>query len=184
MKRKLLTVAGMTALVFCCPYASYAAKMSFTLTDGKTIGLELQEQMSTVFWSNPNDPVSTMYYSVYSGAVVRNESGDIGPALDDAGNPKGEIFLTVKVNETRDIHFTGVSGIDSPEVRPDMEYSISDGILRINGEGEYDVTSHSVAGVPEGSACITASGEFDVRRFGTGIHVITVNGVSFKVLVK
>lgn len=96
-------------------------------------------------------------------------------------------YLTVPGYELSSVNFSSeITGINSPEAARDFDilYDFNTSTLRVTGAEGKSVAVYAADGRQE--AVITASADtlIDMARFGSGVHIVTIDSKTFKLLVK
>lgn len=104
---------------------------------------------------------------------------------DDENDPdQGNILLDMPVIDISSVEFDYESGIN--EVAGDVvAINVTDGVISFTGiETPVNVDVWSANGIAEYSAEICGGTTIDLSRFGNGIHIVSVNGTTFKIMTK
>lgn len=132
------------------------------------------------------------------GAHFNNEADFVleAPEFDESGNPIVDeetgirvykTYLTVPGYELSSVNFNSeITGIDSPEAATDFNilYDFNTSTLRVTGAEGKTVTVFAADGRQEATLTLSADTLIDMSRFGSGIHIVTIDSKTFKLLVK
>lgn len=132
------------------------------------------------------------------GAHFNNEADFVldAPEFDESGNPIVDeetgmrvykTYLTVPGYELSSIVFSSeITGIDSPEAATDFDilYDFNASTLRVTGAEGKAVAVYAADGRQEATVALSADTTVDMSRFGSGIHIVTIDSKTFKLLVK
>lgn len=140
-----------------------------------------ESAIASTYGDLPAYPASVFYIS--TGQITTDEDGRPIPIVED-GITKGEILFEILLSEITEINFSGLSAINETTNNA-IGITVSDGIMRINRvTGTTHITITAISGIIEYEDIITTDTEINLNRYGKGIHLITIDTLTFKILVQ
>lgn len=164
----------------CAALSAHATSPVVTVTtsEWKTISFEVAEYMSAVYIQPQEGPMSLVFYS---GNVVPGDDGKLRPADSDPG----KIYLDIPVDDLEYVSFSKMSGVDNALVSAEVKVDVADGKVRLTGvRTPVKVAVWSASGMAEAAMTVTSDTEIDIARFGAGVHIVGIDGTTFKILTK
>lgn len=121
------------------------------------------------------------------GILTTNENGEF--VLDMTNYPPdtepGRIYSIAPVEDLTEVSFSRMTGMKELKSTGNVNINLEDGVLSINGiEEEIDIKLYSVSGMLEAEYMVTCDTTINLREAGTGVHIVKVNGYSFKIFMK
>ena len=151
--------------------------LTITTVDGHHYGLNLVPNLGARF-NEEADFVLTAPEFNEDGSPVRDE---------ETGVQVYRTYLTVPGYELSSVNFNSeITGIDSPEAARDFDilYDFNASTLRVTGAEGKNLSVFTADGRQEATVALSADTFIDMSRFGSGIHIVTIDSKTFKLLVK
>ncbi len=182
MQQKFLKLF-IAASAFILPSAAAnAAIMSATTVSGQNISIQIGDGMQAGYMANQSS--KEIYLCVYEGTLSYDENGNIIPG-DSPETGFGTLFFSMPVSDLNHIEFQGMTGVESILAEAGYTVNITDGIILIsNVESPVSVGIYSLSGIAEAELTVSQDSSIDINRYGPGMHLVKINGNSFKILAK
>lgn len=171
MRKGLLTALSVVSIGSLFPASAEEGKMIARTVDGRTMSVNLMEGMnSTVSLTEEGNSVKYMFKV-------------LGPY--DYETQTSEILFEVPVINMESIEFTGLASIRSVNAGESVSVDILGGKVSVAGvDLPVTVCVYSIDGKKEMETVFDHDMEFDLHRYGAGIHMVKVGSIIFKILVK
>ena len=167
--------------IACAGLSASGASPSVTVitADWKTISFDVTgDNMFSVYTQPKDEPMALV---LYTGNVEMDDNGKYHPSAD---NP-GTIYLDMPLDNLEYMSFSGLSGVGDVAVSAKVNVDIDGGKMRVTQvESPVKISVWSAAGVAEAAFTITSDIEIDIARYGAGVHIVDIDGTTFKILTK
>ncbi len=177
---RLCRILSLGAIACAGLSASGASPSVIVITaDWKTISFDITGDMFSVYTQPKGEPMALV---LYTGNVEMDDNGKIHPSADIPGSI---IYLDMPLDNLEYMSFSGLSGVEDVTVSAKVNVDVDGGKMRVTQvESPVKISVWSAAGVAEAAFTITSDTEIDIARYGAGVHIVDIDGTTFKILTK
>lgn len=181
MKQILRSLFVAIAALLALPVLADDCVMHVTSRSGQTLDITFNKPFQGATWGGTQKYPDVTFFA-FTGYVLYDPDGKPTTVNPDNGQTVGEILCEMPMENVEEITFTGLSGVNG--IGADgLAIDIRDGVMRISGVTEpVKVSVASIDGILEYDARIESDTEINLNHFGSGMHVISAGGLTFKIL--